>query len=136
MCNQCSHATTHIVEPSFQRFVMLIESDTDLAWVLREILKDQQLSTLWARTRDDALHMTEELTPLLFIMNQRLRDGDGLKLYDELHRRSHLSHVPALILSSDITLYQSQFEQRDIVALDMPIDLDYLIDSIRSAVLT
>jgi len=112
--------------------VMIVESDADFAEALQEILQDDHIATILATTKKEALQATQLLTPLLFMINQHLRDGDGMALYDQLHQKKHLSNVPALILSTNIGRHQHLLEQRGIPGLELPIDLDGLISAIRS----
>jgi len=112
-------------------YILLVESDPEIAGMMRQVIKgEMHLDMLFAATMKDALHLTRVLRPVLFIINERLSDGDGIALYDQLHQRVGFEHIPAIILSSLPHICQQRARERQVICLELPFDLDDLVGRI------
>ncbi len=114
-------------------YILIVESDPDIAMLLQQVVKSElHLGTLFAATIKDAAKVTSILRPILFLINENLSDGDGIALYDELHRRAAFEHIPALILSTQPRLCQPRARERRLRCLEIPFDLDDLLGGLAS----
>jgi CheY-like chemotaxis protein len=72
-----------------------------------------------------ALYVTKEDKPDLFLVDYRLPGMNGLKLYDQLHATPGLEAIPALLLTATrLEELRPEIEQRQITVLEKPFDLD------------
>jgi DNA-binding response OmpR family regulator len=108
-------------------YVMIVESDQELATMLQEALKHElKAGTIFAPTMNDALNIARALCPVLFLINTHLLGGDGLTLVDQLRQNKILASVPVLLLTTDLHNNQKLAEESGITCLPIPIELDYL----------
>ena len=113
-------------------YVMIVESDQELATMLQNVLKHElNIGTIFAPTMNDAFNIVRALCPVLFLINTHLLGGDGLTLVDRLRQNSMLATVPILLLTTDLYNNQKQAEERGLLCLSIPIELDYLLSVIR-----
>jgi CheY-like chemotaxis protein len=134
--DQVLQAFFKTMRPISVPYVLVVESDPDVANVIGAVLGEAGIRTMFAVTKQDALHITKILQPLLILINTCLLDGDGLDLYDQLHARESLAAVSVLLLSTQLSWYQQQFEERGILGLDLPVerdDLERLVLSLLAA---
>ncbi|MBV9616148.1 MAG: response regulator [Ktedonobacteraceae bacterium] len=118
--------------PIFIPYVMIIESDQELATMLQRALKQEmKIGTIFARTMSDALNIARALCPSLFLINTHLTGGDGLTLVDLLRQNSILASVPVVLLTTDAHSYQRQAETRRITCLHIPAELDSILSTIK-----
>ncbi len=112
-------------------YVMIVESDEDLASMLQETIKhEMKVGTIFAPTMNDALNIARALCPVLFLIDTHLLGGDGLTLVDQLRQNSSLASVPMLLLTTDLHNHQQPAEERGIRCLPIPIELDDLLSVI------
>ena len=111
--------------------ILIVESDAALAVLLEVILSgEQHYCCAVASTCCAALTIAGPFTPDLFILNTCLPGGDSFALYDRLHAKQELAGVPTIILSTHLTRYQRAIEARQLVGMDLPFDLDALLDTV------
>lgn len=112
-------------------YVMIVESDQELATMLQEALKyEMKVGTIFAPTMNDALNIARALCPVLFLINTHLRGGAGLTLVDQLRQNKILTSIPMLLLTADPHNNQKSAEERGIACLPIPFELDYLLSVI------
>jgi DNA-binding response OmpR family regulator len=112
--------------------VMIIEGDPDIAAMLQDVLKEENIPTMVATTMSDALQITRGLQPLLFLINATLPDGDGVTLYDLMRQRMEHLPISAIILSTNMHIHQRQLEERHITGLEIPFDIDVFAHTVTS----
>jgi CheY-like chemotaxis protein len=78
-----------------------------------------------------ALQVARSIKPDLFILNYHLPEINGIELYDQLHMIKGLKHVPAIMVSVDLP--EQEVEQRKIVGLKKPFEMNELLDAIQRA---
>ena len=118
------------IKPIAVPYVLVVESDPAVANVLESVLKEAHIPAMFANTGRDARLVTKGLQPLLFLINTHLPDGDGLELYDQLCVRRN--GAPAIILSTWISRYRQQLEERGLLGMDIPVDIDDLAQTVIS----
>jgi DNA-binding response OmpR family regulator len=85
---------------------LLITGSDPLASMLESVLKDKVNPSLVfdrCRTASDAAEFCKEKTPLIFVIDNRLDDieGMGFELAKELYKLKRLQKVPLVILCDD-----------------------------------
>lgn len=116
--------------------ILVIEDDEGL----RELLA-LLISTLPAyqyRLVSDpsqALSVSKEVKPDLFIMDYRLPGMNGLKLYDQLHTTPGLEAIPALLMTATrLEALRPEIKQRQLMVLEKPFDLDAFYLTVQSMI--
>ncbi len=113
-------------------YVMIVESDPELAAMLQNALKyEMKIGTMFADTVGDALNIARALCPVLFLINSHLLGGSGLMLIDQLHQNSILASVPTILLTTNICTDQPEAVERSVTCLPIPNELDYLLSAIK-----
>ncbi|GAC1363696.1 MAG: hypothetical protein NVS2B12_13180 [Ktedonobacteraceae bacterium] len=71
----------------------------------------------------EALDVTRDIKPDLFVLDYFLPTMNGIELYDQLHARRALRDVPALILSTlvDQEHVRNEIEKRHLYAMEKPV---------------
>ena len=82
-------------------------------------------------TSRQALAVVQHIKPRLFLLDYRVYSINGLALYDQLHAITGLESVPAIITTTDFERRHQEIEQRHLLCLSKPFDLDVLLSSIE-----
>jgi len=80
-----------------------------------------------------AIHFAKGIQPNLLILDYRLRDMNGLELYDQLHATPGLEAIPAILVTAvklDVNL-RSAIEKRQIIVVEKPFDLDEFLLTVQ-----
>ena len=77
----------------------------------------------------EALKVTREVKPNLFVLDYHLPGMDGIELYDQLHAVKAFQDTPAIIISA--RLPKRDLEKRSLVGLHKPLELSELLKSIQ-----
>lgn len=113
------------------RTVMIVEDDVHIGAFLVEAITDETpYHALLVANGAEALETVKQLKPSLMILDYHLPGIDGLELYDRVHSMSEMQHVPAIMMSA--RLPQRELEQRDIVGINKPFDLDDFLQRVKS----
>ena len=112
------------------RCVMIIESDAGIASMLQAVLHEEGIPTMVAKTMHDALQVTKGLQPLLFLINACLSDGDGIELRKQILQRREQRNIPTIILGTNMKTRKQQVEERNVVELEIPLEIDDLMQTI------
>jgi DNA-binding response OmpR family regulator len=109
--------------------ILLVEDDINIGEVLvQAITQETSYRAILATNGFDALKFVENLTPDLFILDYQLPRMNGIELYDLLRTTAKLAKVPAIMMSA--RLPQQELVNRDIIAMNKPIDLDDFLQTI------
>jgi DNA-binding response OmpR family regulator len=109
--------------------ILLVEDDINIGEVLvQAITQETSYQAVLATNGFDALKFVEDLTPDLFILDYQLPRMNGIELYDILCKIVKLANVPAIMMSA--RLPQQELVNRDIIAMNKPIDLDDFLQTI------
>ena len=121
-------------EPT-KKTVLLVEDDADNGMFFEQVISQETpYLTRRVMTGAEALVAAKELKLNLFILDYRLHDINGVELYDLLHTMKGLEGTPAIILSASLDQHASEIEQRHLIGLEKPFDLDIFIAVIKSVV--
>jgi CheY-like chemotaxis protein len=121
-------------EPS-TKTLLLVEDDASNGMLFEQaISQETPYITRLVMTGAEALVAVKEFKPNLFILDYRLHDMNGLELYDLLHEMTGLEDTPAIILSASLDQYAYEIEQRRLIGMSKPFELDIFIALIERVV--
>ena len=80
----------------------------------------------------EAIEIAGIIKPHLFLFDYQMPDMSGLELYDRLHAKRALRHIPAIIMSSELP--RAEIEKRNILGVEKPFHLNILFRMIESVV--
>lgn len=71
----------------------------------------------------EALEITQDIKPDLFLLDYLLPTMNGIELYDQLHARKELEDIPAIILSTlvDEPHVREAIEKRHLHCMEKPL---------------
>ncbi len=109
--------------------ILLVEDDVNIGEVFMQAIS-QETSYLAILVEDsmEALKTIRGIKPNLLILDYQLPHLNGIELYDKIHATNGLEHVPAIMISA--RLPRQELEQRSIVGMLKPIDLDDFLQAI------
>ncbi len=113
-----------------EQIILLVEDTPFYGALLLYFLSHQTpYETRLAQTGCQALTMSKEIVPLLFLLDYRLPDMTGIALYDQLHKGEGQELVPALLLSADLPnqRLEEQLTLRHIPGMSKPFKIDDLL---------
>jgi CheY-like chemotaxis protein len=115
--------------------VLLVEDDAGNGTFFEQaISQETPYLTRLTITGAEALAIVKEIKPDLFILDYRLHDMNGVELYDLLHEMQGLEDIPAIILSASLYQHAYEIEQRHLIGIEKPIELDIFIAMIERVV--
>ena len=113
--------------------ILVVEDDEFISIFLAEaISQETAYHPLLVSDGFEALKVTHDIKPSLFLLDYRLPKMNGVELYDQLHAREELETVPAIILSANLPLHE--LTKRGLVGLKKPFDLDHLLQEIEKTI--
>lgn len=116
-----------------RKCILIVEQDDGIASFLRAVVQEEMIDyTLLATNSEQALDLVQQVKVDLFLLDYEITPINGLALYDRLHQLTGLESIPAVILSTNLARYQSEIEQRNLVGLNKPCELDELLDTINA----
>nr|BBH90344.1 hypothetical protein KTC_50950 [Thermosporothrix sp. COM3] len=124
-----SHRNEQAKQKSSKKTILLVEDDENIGEVLIQVISEETpYIAILATDGFEALKTVNEIKPDLFILDYHLPHMNGLELYDQLHARHELSHVPAIMISA--RLPKAELHQRHIQGMHKPLDLDEFLQAI------
>jgi CheY-like chemotaxis protein len=115
--------------------VLLVEDDVSNSMFFEQaIAQETPYLARLAITGAEALVVVKEIKPDLFILDYRLHDMNGVELYDLLHEMKGLEDIPAIIMSASLDQHAYEIEQRHLIGIGKPIELDIFIAMIERVV--
>jgi two-component system response regulator GlrR len=116
--------------------ILVIEDDISIGEVIQLILsQDAAYKPLVIDNPHKAVETAKSLQPDLFIIDYHLSGMDGIRLYDEMHRSNELQAIPAIITTASLESHMQELEERGLVGLAKPFDIDDLLDTVKQAML-
>jgi CheY-like chemotaxis protein len=114
-----------------QPTVMIVEDDMHIgAFLVEAITGETPYHALLVANGIEALEAVRHLKPGLMILDYHLPGIDGLELYDRVHSMPEMREIPAIMMSA--RLPQRELEQRDIVGINKPFDLDDFLQQVKN----
>ena len=116
-----------------RKTILVVEDDASIGELLALVIsQESDCQPVVARTCMQALEVIEEVKPDLLIIDYYLAKENGLDLYDHILARNGFEATPAIFLTAGDEQLHLTFEQRHLVVLEKPFDLDTLLDSIKN----
>jgi CheY-like chemotaxis protein len=113
--------------------VLVVEDDEDIgSFLIHAISLEMSLQALLAPNGYEALELVERYKPDLFLLDYHLPGINGIQLYDRLHAKNGLEHVPAVMISANAPV--KEIRQRKITYIKKPFELTDLLQTIEKLV--
>lgn len=115
--------------------ILIVEDDHSIGEVISTIIvQETSYQSCIVETGHDAWRLLQTFKPEAIILDYRLPDMTGIDLYDRLQTRSDLQRIPVVLTSASD--HQDEVEQRALLTLEKPFDIDDLLDAIRRCLFT
>jgi CheY-like chemotaxis protein len=114
--------------------ILIVEDDESTGDVMvTAIGQETAYVTRLAKTGHEALQVVQKHKPGLFILDYRLPDISGVELYDRLHAIQDLAEIPTILMSAG--KLDEALEQRNVVFLNKPFELDEFLTAVKRLLL-
>ena len=119
-----------------QKLILLVEDDAINAACIAQIISQETPYHVF-QTSDSvrALEVIKHLKPDLFLFDYRLHNMNGIELYDRLQTSPECANVPVILLTTNLDKRLEEIEERNMVGLSKPVDLDDLLNTIEKALI-
>ncbi|TMD68819.1 MAG: response regulator [Chloroflexi bacterium] len=113
--------------------VLIVEDDQDIgSFILHAILDETSHQAILVVDGHKAIETVENIVPNILVLDYHLPRMNGIELYDRLHARQELEHVPAILMSA--RLPKDEARKRKINCLEKPFELDQLLKTINDLI--
>ncbi len=113
--------------------VVIIEDDDDITTSLLQATGQQTPYHMLIVSRSlCALETLQHIKPSLFLLDHSLHTVTGITLYDQLHTIDEFANIPTIIVSDCLTQYQQEIEERHLIGMSKPLDVDALLATIEN----
>ena len=110
--------------------ILVVEDDADIgAFIVQALTQETPHHTLLVADGIQALQVTRNLIPDLFIIDYLLPHMNGIELYDILQSRQELAAIPTIIISTHLPI--QEIIKRKIIGFKKPFDLQELLGIIQ-----
>lgn len=115
------------------RTILVIEDDEGIGELITLALAEASPSyfPLVVADAQEALRLTGSMPVDLLVIDYHLADMNGIEVYDSLQGKEELREVPALLLSASIEKHAEELQQRQLVGLPKPFELDELLQAVE-----
>jgi DNA-binding NtrC family response regulator len=115
-----------------KKVIMVVEDDQSIGELIEAILAEEaSYRTIIVPHSDEVMAIALQENPDLFVLDYRLENENGLQLYDQLHALEQFQSVPAIIVSASIEKYIDELNERKLVSLAKPFDVDEFMTVVR-----
>ena len=116
-----------------RKTILIVEDDASIGELLALVIsQESDHQPLVARNSMQALKALGEVKPDLLVIDYYLAKENGLDLYDHILARDGFEATPAIFLTACDEELRLTFEQRHLVVLEKPFDLDILLQTIKN----
>jgi DNA-binding response OmpR family regulator len=116
-----------------RKIILIVEDDASIGELLALIIsQESDHQPLVARNCMQALEVIGEVKPDLLVIDYYLAKENGLDLYDHILALHGFEATPAIFLTAADVELRPTFEQRQLVVVEKPFDLDILLQTIKS----
>ena len=110
--------------------ILIVEDDDHISEFLERVISEETTyKPLVVTDGFEALKVTQEVKPNLFVLDYHLPGMDGIELYDRLHAEKAFQDIPALIISA--RLPKRELDKRSLAGLHKPLELSELLQKIE-----
>jgi DNA-binding response OmpR family regulator len=118
-------------ESTADKSILIVVNDPATATLLEQILSGERpYYCVTAQTCHEAFDIMDRFTPDLLLLDTHLLDVEGISCYDCLQANEKFAGVPVIMLSTDTLSYEYQIKVRQLVGIDLPFDIDALLETI------
>ncbi len=111
--------------------ILIVEDDVHIGEFLeRAIAEETPFKPLVVSDGFEALKVTLDLKPNLFLLDYQLPRMHGIELYDQLHAMKEFQDIPAIIISAHLP--KRALDIRSLVGLRKPLELSELLKTIQA----
>ena len=129
--------TSPFGEQTKVKTILVVEDDEATAEVLALALAEERAyHVVVVPTAYEAVQAATTMPVDLFILDYYLAGMNGTALYDTLHVLSGRQDVPALLISASLEQHAQELEERKLIGLSKPFDLDELLQTIKQLLIT
>lgn len=129
----CSLEQDLLRENTKRKLILLVEDDEEHASLLYQmLLQETPYRVYYTSDGQTAWRFLQYFKPDLLLLDYRLPRMDGLELYDRIRASKDLYDLPVLMLSAALPF--QEVDQRGIVSLNKPFDLDEFLQTIDSLI--
>ncbi len=112
---------------SIAKVILIVEDDAAFAdFLCRAIASETSHHAIHVFDSNQALNTLQEVTPDLIILDYHLPNMNGIELYDLLHAKQELEHVPTIMTTAGVL--EHDLQHRHIVGISKPVSLNKLLD--------
>lgn len=116
---------------SGRKLLLIVQDDAEICQFLQEAIQQETPYLAFTTTNyQEAIAISQQMKPDLLLLGYLLPPTTGIALYDQLHCLDGLDKVPAIIASSSLEKHREEIEQRHLIGINKPFDLDELLHTI------
>jgi len=116
-----------------RKIILIVEDDESIGELLAlAISQESDYQPLVARTSTRALEVISQVKPNLLLIDYYLSRENGLDLYDHILARNGFEATPVIFLTAGDEKLHLTFQQRHLVVLEKPFDLENLLRAIEN----
>ena len=113
-----------------RKTILVVEDDADIgAFIVQALTQETPHHTLLVADGIQALQVTRNLIPDLFIIDYLLPHMNGIELYDILQSRQELAAIPTIIISTHLPI--QEIIKRKFIGFKKPFELQELLGIIQ-----
>jgi DNA-binding NtrC family response regulator len=117
--------------------ILVVEDDEATGEVITLALAEEAAyHVLVVSTASEALLAATTMPIDLFVIDYYLAGANGIELYDQMHCRQELHDVPVLLLSASLEQHVQELQERHLVGLSKPFELEELLQMIEQMLLS
>ncbi len=129
------HKELPINKHETMKLILIVEDDALIGETfVRAISEETAHQALLVPDGPHALEIVKEYRPDLIMLDYHLPRMNGLELYDRLHAIKELEDVPTILTTAGVLQYDIQ--QRHLIGISKPVDLNKLLDIIEELLST
>lgn len=113
-----------------RKTILVVEDDADIgAFIVQALTQETPHHPILVADGKQALEVTRDLIPDLFIIDYLLPHMNGIELYDILQSRQELAAIPTIIISAHLP--RQEIIKRKIIGFKKPFELQELLGIIQ-----
>ena len=121
-------------QASTRKTILIVEDDTAIGtFLLEAIAQETPYYPLLVPDAFEALKAMQGIKPNLILLDYYLPKMNGIELYDQLQASPECANVPVILLTTNLDKRLEEIEERNLVGLSKPVDLDDLLNTIEKA---
>ncbi len=117
-----------------RKTILIVEDDAAIGMFLLEaISQETAYHPLLVPDAFEALKAMQGIKPNLILLDYYLPKMNGIEFYDQIQSSQEGVDVPVILLTTNLDKRQEEIEQRNLLGLNKPVDLDDLLNTIEKA---